>query len=158
MNRNYEGTQPQQQTMRVWTYPQVQAALPYIASVMGSVRDSRLEAQRWHLDALRRARQPGRPDRSALIAQEEAVREARLAEDRFHEALQELYSLPVYCLDPIRGLALVPFVHDQQLAWFFYDRFDPEPIRFWRYHGDAPETRRPIAEALEGPAENGLVA
>ena len=57
-----------------------------------------------------------------------------------------LQAIDVYCLDPIQGLALIPFVHDKQLAWFVYDLFDAEPLRFWRYHEDSFETRRPLAE------------
>jgi hypothetical protein len=157
MNRHPDRAKPGRQTIRVWTYPQIQGTLPYIASVLRSLRESRLEAGRWHLKARRLADRPGRPDRTALLAREEALHEARLADDRFQEALEELHALDVYCLDPVRGLALVPFVQDKQLAWFVYDLFDPEPLRSWRYHHDALDTRRPIAEALEGPAENDLV-
>jgi hypothetical protein len=157
MNRNHKKAKQNEQTMRVWTYVQAKQALPFLASVVGSVRDHRIEALRHDLHARRLAKQPGRPDRKALIAHEEALRGARQANDRFQQALDELHDLGIYCLDPIRGEALVPFVREQQLAWFIYELFDQEPFRFWRYHTDALETRRPIAEALEGPVEPPLV-
>ena len=50
---------------------------------------------------------------------------------------------------------MVPFIYNGQLAWFVFDLFDDsDPLRFWRYHQDPLETRRPIAEALAEPPEN----
>jgi hypothetical protein len=60
-------------------------------------------------------------------------------------------ALDIYSLDPLKGIALIPTVHDQRLAWFVYDLFDAEDIRFWRYHDDALEARRPIADLAERP-------
>jgi hypothetical protein len=111
---------------------------------MRSLREHRLEAIRHRLTGRRFAARPGRPDRRTLIAQEEALREARLAEARFDDALDELQALDVYSLQPVHGRALVPFVHADQLAWFICDIFDAEPLRFWRYHNDPLETRRPV--------------
>jgi hypothetical protein len=142
--------------VRPWTYAKIQAALPYITSIMRSLRERRLEAARLGVAARRLGEQPGRPDRSAIIAYEEAAHEARLAEDRFQEAVQELHNLDVFCLDPIQGLALVPFVHDQQLAWFVYDMFDANPLQHWRFHTDELDVRRPIAEILDPPDSDGL--
>src|SRR5262249_28963438 len=70
----------------IWTYSQAHRATPYIVSIMQSLRDARLEAQRWNVRASRLAAKPGRPNRSSIIAHEEALREARRAEDRFEEA------------------------------------------------------------------------
>jgi hypothetical protein len=35
-------------------------------------------------------------------------------------------------------------VNEGQLAWFIFDRFDEVPLRFWRYHLDPADFRRPI--------------
>jgi hypothetical protein len=43
-------------------------------------------------------------------------------------------------------MAWIPFSHDNQLAWFVFDLFDTEPIRYWRYQTDPLETRRPVSE------------
>jgi hypothetical protein len=125
---------------------------------MRSLREYRLEAQQHRLITHRLTNQPGRPDRAAILAQSAAVQAAEQAEEHFHEALDELHTLDVYCLDPVAGLALIPFAKENRLAWFVFDLFDEsDPIRFWRYHQDPLETRRPIAEALAGPPENWMV-
>ncbi|HXG10010.1 MAG TPA: DUF2203 family protein [Gemmataceae bacterium] len=153
MNRNRKGASRRQETIRPWTYAKARAALPYLASIVRSLREHRLEALRYRLAAQRLADRPGRPDRKALIAHEEALRDARQAEERFAEALAELEAIGVYCLHPVHGRALIPFVYNDQLAWFVYDLFDPEPLRFWRYHNDPIETRRPVTLAQKGTAE-----
>ena len=47
-------------------------------------------------------------------------------------------------LDAVQGMALVPFVHDDQAAWYVFDLFDSQPIRSWCYQSDPEETRRPL--------------
>lgn len=158
MSQQRKASEGNTQTVRLWTFAEAIKVEPYIASLMRSVREYRLEALRLGLAARRLADRPGRPDRKAILRQQEIVTEANRAEDNFHEALQELQDLDIYCLDPNQGLALVPFMHDHQLAWFVYDMFDSQPFRTWRYHSDALEVRRPIAEVLHVPAENTLSA
>jgi hypothetical protein len=41
-------------------------------------------------------------------------------------------------------MALVPFVHDDQSAWYFFDLFDSQPIRSWCYQSDPEQTRHPL--------------
>ena len=155
MSRNSKGGTKRRQTLQVWSQPQARAALPYITSVMQSLREYALDAQVHHHRARKLENRPGRPGRDTLLGLEEAKREARRAEERFQEALHEIQSLDVYCLDPIAGLALIPFVHDKQLAWFVFDLFDSKPLRFWRYHSDPMEKRRPLAELHNVPADEG---
>jgi hypothetical protein len=138
------------QVIPIWTYDQARKAGPYITSIMRSLREQRLEAARWHLKASRLTTKFGRPSRAALIAHEEALRDARLAEDRYEEALQELQGLGVYCQNPIRGQALLPFIHGHLLAWFIFDLFEKDPLHAWRYHGDPMDARRPIEEVKDG--------
>jgi hypothetical protein len=126
--------------------------VPLITAIMRSLREHKLEARRLSQAAGELASRPGRPDRSQLIAHEELVRAARDADGRYEEALDELHSLDVYCADPIQGIALFPFVHDDRRAWFIYDHFDNEPVRFWRYQNDPPETRRPVPARLQKAA------
>jgi hypothetical protein len=158
MKANRNGTKGRVQTLRVWTYDQVCKALPLITSIMRSVRERRIEAQLYDRRAEQLANLPGRPDRRTLIAHDEAVRESRRAREAFREVLTELHAFDVYCIDPIHGQAVIPFLHDQQLAWFLFDLFDDPSIRFWRYHTDSLETRRPLAEALTESDESTQVA
>ena len=158
MKRNRNGSRKPPDTIQVWTYDQARRVLPYVASIMRSLRDYHLEAQQQNRTAHRLANQPGRPGRTALLEHAAAEQAAAQAKDRFHEALDELHTLDVYCLNAVAGLALIPFATENRLAWFVFDLFDPnDPIRFWRYHQDPLETRRPIAEVPAGPPQNGTV-
>ena len=158
MKQNHRRSRQRQQSIQLWTYSQAVGAVPYLRSIVSSLREHRLAGLSQHLTACRLAERPGRPNRSAIIAREEALREARLADERFQETLEELGILDVYCLDPVDGLAMVPFTHDRQLAWFIFDLHDTVPFRHWRYQEDPLETRRPIADALLDPPPAGEVA
>jgi hypothetical protein len=153
MKRNPKGAKRERRQIRVYDFDEARAALPYLSSVVRSLREHRLDAVAHHRTAERIARRPGRPDRAALVAHAEATRAADEADGRLRDTLEELAGLDVYCLDPIAGQALIPFVRDEELAWYVFDLFDPEPLRFWRKHSDPMETRRPLAEAQAGPAE-----
>ena len=70
----------------------------------------------------------------------------RLGRDhRFASALEP----GITCLDPIKGQALFPFVHKKRLAWFLFDLFETDPLRFWRYQDDPEDVRRPIGVSEE---------
>ena len=146
MNRKPKKAKGSQQVLPVWTYIQAQSVVPYLTSVMRSLRDHQLEVQKSDLATRRLANKPGRPDRATLIAQHEAVQETQRAWERYDDALEELNSLGIFCLDAVDGEALVPFEHENQLAWFLFDLFDRRPFRFWRFDSDNLDTRRPIRE------------
>jgi hypothetical protein len=156
VKRNRKGSKRRSQTIQVWTYDQALRVLPYVAAIMRSLRESYLQALPHSLKAKRLASRPGRPDRTRLIAHATAVEEVRQAQERLQEAIDDLQTLDIFCLDPLQGQALIPFEHNRQLAWFIYDLFDNKPLRYWRYHEDPLETRRPIAEALEESTETPL--
>ena len=157
MKRKQNKTEPKPMIIRVWTYPQAKRALPYITSVIRSAREHWLDAQGHQVRAKQLAARPGRPDRAVLLAQEEAGTEGQLALDRFRDALEELQRIEVFCVDPGKGIGVIPFVHDERLAWLIYDLFDNEEYRQWRYHDDPPEKRRPIGEAVEPPPGEKMV-
>jgi hypothetical protein len=154
MKRNQNGAKRQRRTLQVWSLAQARNALPYITSVMNSLREQKLEAQAQQRRAQKLANRPGRPDRGSIIALEDARAAGRKAEEGFDNALHELHFLDIYCVDPIEGCALIPFVHDKQLAWFVYDLFAPDALRSWRYHSDPLETRRPLDELEKAPADD----
>jgi Uncharacterized conserved protein (DUF2203) len=156
VKRNRKGSKQRRQTIQVWTYDQARQVLPYVESIMRSLRERQLEAQEHHLSASRLADKPGRPDRATLVAREETLGAAHEAEARVHEALEELHTLDIYCLDPVQGLALIPFAQENQLAWYIFDLFDGDFLRYWRFHRDPLEMRRPIADVLPGP-QNSVV-
>jgi hypothetical protein len=146
MNRKHEGKKNRQSTIRAWTYDQAKRAVPYVGVVMDSIRENWISAQNLDRRFRRLADQPGRPDRTRLLGQEETHRQAQEALGAFREAQEELNELDVFCTDPVRGEAIIPFALENELAWFIYDRYDPEPLHFWRMHTDPLDKRRPIAE------------
>jgi hypothetical protein len=148
MNRNRHGAKRRRQRIRLWDYAAARGVVPYVASIMASIREHWLEAVGHDLRVRRLAAHTGRPDRDRLIAHAEALTGGRQASEQLQAALEELQALDIYCVDPVQGEALIPFKHTRQLAWFVYNQFDRDPIRFWRYHDDPLETRRPLVEAL----------
>src|SRR5262249_55566415 len=131
-------------------YAEAIRAIPYLRAVVQSLRDHWLELQQARRQADRIDRAPGRPDRAALIQREESLRAADRAELNMDSALHELLAIDVYCLDPAKGLALIPFRQGDELAWFVFDLFAAEPVQAWRFHGDPLSTRRPLV-AVDQP-------
>jgi len=144
---NPRRTRRNRHTLRLWTFEQASAAAGYIASIVRSLREQTLEMQSLRRRITALDNKPGRPDRSTLIALEEAKRQLLRVEDEYATALAELEELDVQPLDLVQGQALVPFVHDDQLAWYIFDLFDSQPIRAWRFQSDPNETRRKLTTA-----------
>ena len=117
--------------LRVWTCAQARAVVPYLASIMRSLREHRLDALRHHLAAKRLADKPGKPRRDTLLALEEAARDAHRADEEYQKTLAELESLGIHCLDPVAGRASFTVYRSEHLAEYEFDLFDPQPSRFW---------------------------
>jgi Uncharacterized conserved protein (DUF2203) len=153
MKRNSKGAKQRRRSIQIWTLAQAKSAAPYFTSIVRSLREHTTEA----LACRRRLRQfdqrPGRPDRDTLIAQQETDAAARRAEERASEAADELQALDIQAIDPVHGQALVPFVHEEQLAWYVFDLHDPQPYRFWRFQSDPDDTRRPVTPRQHGRVE-----
>ncbi|MBI3408430.1 MAG: DUF2203 family protein [Planctomycetes bacterium] len=153
MKRNRKRKRNDMRLIRLWTYPQANKALPYLHSITGSLREHWLEAQDKRLEVNRMQKEPGRVDRGRILAEQFASEEKSKAEERFAEDLQELLGLDVFLLDPVQGVAFIPFQKDTELAWFVYDHFGND-LKSWRFHQDPLETRRPIQEVVPDPAVN----
>jgi len=151
MKRKRQQKKRPMRMIKLWDYPRAHKALPYLRSVAQSLRDHWLEAQGKRLEVHRLSKRPGRPDRTAILAGERAAQEKTEAEDRFTDALNELMGIDVYLLDPVRGVAFIPFQKQDELAWFIFDLFDSDNLKSWRFHQDPLETRRPIAEVIADP-------
>jgi hypothetical protein len=148
MKRKRKEKRRKLRTISLWNYQQARRALPYLRSVTGSLREHWLDIQRKHAEVNRLAQRPGRPDRSTILAGETAAEEEMRAKDRFSDALNELIGIDVYPLDPVAGVAFIPFQKEEELAWFVFDLFDGEELKSWRFHEDPVDMRRPIAEVL----------
>jgi hypothetical protein len=153
MKREPKGAKRRRKAIQVYTYVQAQSVAPYVASIVRTLRDDTVEGLIHRRTLQRMEQRPGRPDRVALIAKQDLDRDAGRAEDRAREATAELQRMDVYPLDPVQGLVVVPFVHEEQLAWYVFDLFDAEPLRFWRFQTDSEDTRRPVTAAQSGVVE-----
>lgn len=135
------------QTLRLWTFDQAQAAVPYVSSIVRSLREYSVQMQNLRREVQQIENRPGRPDRRVIIELEHARKDLQRCENDYAETLDELESLDLQLLDANRGQALVPFAHDDQLAWYIFDLFDTQPIRSWRFQSDPEETRRKLTAA-----------
>jgi hypothetical protein len=79
-----------------------------------------------------------------LIRRAVAVRDFDQAEIQLEDTLDDLKAIDVYCLDPVQGLALIPFGKGDELAWYVFDLFALQGLEAWRLHSDPLETRRPL--------------
>ena len=128
----------------LWTFEEAQAAVPYFSAVTRSLREHYLEMFAKSRAVQKLTERHGRPDRKARIEEQEACRDLLKAAQDYRDALEELSVLGVQPLHADQGIALVPFVHDDQSAWYIFDLFDSQPIRSWCYQSDPEETRRPL--------------
>jgi len=149
MRKQHHSEPTSKATLRLWSHARAVAAVPYLRSIVRSLREHWLESRQAQLRARRLDAQPGRPSRHILILRAEAVQVAERAKEAFEEALDELLAVDVACLDPAKGLALIPFQQGDQLAWFVFDMFAPRGLDSWRFHADPLPTRRPLAEWLD---------
>ena len=149
MSEKQKGARRHTKGLRLWSHARALAALPYVTPVVRSLREHRLEALHYQRQARRLADKPGRPDRAAMIAHQDALHDIQRARSRYEEALKELNALGITCLDPVRGQVLFPFVHRKKLAWLQFDLFDKEPLRYWRYQDEPEDVRRPVGVSEE---------
>ncbi len=150
MKRQPKRSKRRREQVQLWTYAQAQAACPYIRSVVSSLREQVLELQtaQRRLDQLNN--RPGRPDRAILIETQEAQHQLHRVEAHVEQITEELDAINIFALNPLQGQVLLPFVHEEQLAWYIFDLFDPKPLRFWRFQEDSLDTRRPITSQQPG--------
>jgi hypothetical protein len=151
MKRRRNKEKKAMRALRLWTYEEAARAVPYLRSVIGSLREHWLEAQGRRRQVELLARQPGRANRHRLLAGEDLRQRQEGAETRFNDALEELMGIDVYLLDPIRGVALIPFRKEDELAWYVFDQFDRHGLSGWRYHEDPLEECRPLASDAPPP-------
>jgi hypothetical protein len=135
-------SKPRAQGMSIWTLEQARKAIPYIRALMASLREHRLEELGSHLRSQHLAECGARRKREVELA----LDSAQTSERSFQEDFDELQALSIYPLNAIQGVALLPFIHEQHLAWLIFDLFDEDPLRCWRYHDDPPSAVRLLDE------------
>jgi len=139
-------------SLRMWTYPDAVKVVPYVRSLMQSLREGWLELRQAQETVQRTKARPGRPNRDTLILLDESQRDVERAEAKLEEIVTDMLALSAYCVDPAGGLAVIPFLRGQVLAWYVYDLFDPQGFVAWRFYSDPLEMRRPLAELDTAPS------
>jgi hypothetical protein len=131
-------------TLRIWSYDEANHAVPYLRSVIASLREHWLDVQKQRRGSELLSARPGRPDRARLLAGQTLHAHQERAETHFNDAVDELTNIDVFLLDPLRGRALIPFRKEDDLAWYVFDQFDDHGLSGWRYHSDPLEQCRPL--------------
>lgn len=157
MKRQPKKSAPRAEEFAVWTFAQAGRAVPFVSSVMRSIRELYLDEQgRRHFVRKLEARS-GRPDRHTIILQEDAKREADRLQGEIALAAQELASLNIHCVDPVNGVAMIPFAQREKLAWLVFDLFGEQTgITSWRYHDDPLTQRRPLEDIDHQPMPTSI--
>ena len=133
-------------TLHLWTYEAARRAVPYLRAIVRSLREHWLHVQSVRRQIQRLDSGPGRPDRQTLIRRAVAVQELDQADRKLEETFDDLQAIDVYCLDPVQGLALIPFSKGDELAWYVFDLFSKQGLEGWRFRGDPLEMRRPLEQ------------
>ena len=144
--RKQSDQQPEPSAAHLWTYDAALRAVPYLHSVVRSLREQWLQVQSVRRQIQRLDSRPGRPDRQTLIRRTLAAKELDQADIELEETFAELKAIDVDCLDPAQGLALIPFGKGNELAWYVFDLFSAQGLEAWRFHGDPLEMRRPLEQ------------
>lgn len=145
------------QVVSVWTPEQARNALPYLTSIVQSLRDTHLEIRSRELRLQRLDSRPGRPDRKLLIEQNDLKKELDQLRRDHEDTLVELEQLNISAVNPVAGLVMIPFLHGDQLAWLVFELFEAPQLTAWRYHADELGTRRKLSELPLGSGAPTLV-
>ncbi len=137
----------------LWYWSDAKASAPYLRSILGSLREHWLDARSAQVAFDRHNDDPSPRSTAKLIREKACQDDLASAQDRFDLALEELAAIDVFLLDPVNGLALMPFRKEDDLAWYYVDLFEPEIFAGWRYHDDPIEVCRPLDVAETAPQE-----
>src|SRR5579872_871217 len=133
-------------TLKIWEYLDACKAVPYLRSLVQSLREGWLQLRQSQRAVERAQACPRRPNRDAFIQLEESQRDLLRAEAGLEEIVGEMILVSVYSIDSGAGLAVISFLYGELLVWYVFDLFDPEGFVGWRLHSNPLETRRPLAE------------
>lgn len=133
--------------LREWTFEEVKKRLPYLRSLLETIRESSWRANAAYSRIRRLNRKPGRPDRQRYTAIEEAQQEFVARDREVLDALEEMTELGVLCNDPVQSVAMFYWKekHDSggfRGAWFVFCPFGNQ--LYWRYDEEPETTRRDV--------------
>lgn len=132
--------------LRLWTYAEARKAVPYLRSLMNSLRDAWIDMRQTQEHVRRSEAILGRPNRDTIIRRDDAHRDADQAEAKLGDLIHEMLGLSFYVVDPASGVGVIPFLRGEALSWFVFDLFSEEGLIAWRLPDDSIEMRRPFSE------------
>jgi len=142
--QRYQHVREVTKDVRLWTHSQALKAVPYVRAILRSLRESWLEAREAQVQ-LERLDSQGNRDRQTLMMRDEISAQQAIARTRFDEGLDELEAMNIRCIDVVKGIALIPFVRREELAWFVFDLFSSDGLVAWRFDSDPLPIRRNLA-------------
>ncbi|NBR05552.1 MAG: hypothetical protein EBT92_07265 [Planctomycetes bacterium] len=151
MKRN-PGKKRKQQLIQVWSYDQIVKALPYLLEVLRSLRENYLAMRFANHHSAKISQRKGRPDRSAYIAKQEAQMDSEAASLKYNQDVAEFESMGMFVVSPENGIVAIPFIEEEQLAWFILELYHEDYVVGWRFQSDPLETRRAILPKHKGAA------
>lgn len=149
MKRN-PGKKRKQQLIQVWSFDQTIKALPYLLEVIRSLRENYLAMQFANHRLTKIGQRLGRPDRSAFIAKQEAQSDSETSSSKYNQDVAELESMGMFVASPANGVVAIPFIEEEQLAWFILELYHEDHVVGWRYQSDPLDTRRAILPKHKG--------
>jgi len=149
MKRN-PGKKRKQQLIQVWSFDQTIKALPYLLEVIRSLRENYLAMQFANHRLTKIGQRLGRPDRSIFIAKQEAQMDSETASSKYNQDVAELESMGMFVASPANGVVAIPFIEEEQLAWFILELYHEDHVVGWRYQSDPLDTRRAILPKHKG--------
>lgn len=135
--------------MNLWSWSDVTKAVPYLRSIIGSLREHWLDVLNVQRTIDKAEAKYGPAKRQEILDMQGHQDDRTRAQAKFDDALQELNQIDVFLVDPVRGLALIPFRKGDELAWYVFDLFTPAGVVGWRLHNDPIEECRPLETAVE---------
>jgi hypothetical protein len=135
----------------LWNWSDVVKAVPYLHSIVGSLREHWLDVLNAQKKIDKAAARKGLAKRQQIIEDKAHEHDQIHAQGKFDEALDELTQMDVFLLDPVRGIALVPFRKGDDLAWYVFDHFAKRGVIGWRLHDDPIDRCRPLEIAEKMP-------
>lgn len=149
MKRN-PGKKRKQQLIQVWSFDQTIKALPYLLEVIRSLRENYLAMQFANHRLSKIGQRLGRPDRSVFIAKQEAQLDSETSSSKYNQDVAELESMGMFVASPANGVVAIPFIEEEQLAWFILELYHEDHVVGWRYQSDPLDTRRAILPKHKG--------
>jgi hypothetical protein len=145
------------QVLSLWSWKDVVKAIPYLHSIIDSLREHWLDILTVQRDIDKAAARPGLASRQQIIEDQAHLEDRHRAQGKFDDALEELTKIDVFLLDPVRGLAMIPFRKEDEMAWYVFDHYSSRGVIGWRLHNDPIDECRPL-EVTEAAPLNDSVA